>query len=82
MYNLQFTIYNLQCIMTELTQKQMERQDLVDNAIFKLLQNLNPSGKEIDWDIDIIAEIRDSVKAWFEDNDIRTEEEFYPFIEN
>jgi len=40
----------------ELTQKQIERQDFVDNSIFALLQTLNTTDKLIDWDIEIIAE--------------------------
>ena len=42
----------------ELNQHQIERQDFVDNAIFNLLQSLNPTDKEIQWDIEIIGDVR------------------------
>ena len=35
------------------------RQDHVDNAIFELLQSLNPTKKPIEWNIEMIGEIRD-----------------------
>ncbi len=39
----------------ELTNKQIKRQDFVDNRIFELIQKLNPSQIEINWDIEIIG---------------------------
>ena len=35
----------------ELTKQQIKRQDFVDNAIFDLINELIPSGKEMGWDI-------------------------------
>lgn len=37
--------------MKELSGGQIKRQDFVDNQIFKLVNRLIPSGKEIEWDI-------------------------------
>ena len=65
----------------ELTNAQIERQDFVDNAIFELLRELQPAAKDIDWDIEKIAEVRDSIAALFEQNGICTENDFYPYIE-
>ena len=41
--------------MAQLTEKQIKRQDFVDNEIFELIQRLAPSAK-IDWDIEMIAD--------------------------
>ena len=35
------------------------RQDFVDNAVFALIQKVNPTNRLIDWDIEMIGEIRD-----------------------
>jgi len=65
----------------ELTKKQIERQDFVDNSIFALLQIVNTTDKGIDWDIEIIGSIREVIQ----DNIIHkigcSEQEFYPYIE-
>lgn len=47
--------------MKKLTQKQIERQDFVDNQVFNLINALLPKSKQIDWDIAIIAGVRDSI---------------------
>ena len=47
--------------MRELTKKEISRQDFVDNAIFDLIKELNLSSKEIDWNIEMIGEIRDII---------------------
>jgi len=65
----------------ELTKKQIERQDFVDNAIFDLLETLNPTSKQLDWDIEVIGEIRDKICDYFIDTDICKEQEFYPYID-
>jgi hypothetical protein len=61
----------------ELNQKQIERQDFVDNAIFELLQTVNPTNQKLDWNIEIIGEIRDTIQSHYNFD----EHEFYPFIE-
>jgi len=38
-----------------LTQQQLARQDFVDNTIFSLIRSVNPSNKEIEWDIEMIG---------------------------
>ena len=64
----------------ELTGQQIERQDFVDNAIFNLINELIPSGKEMEWDIDSIGEIRDSIQSQLVEKGFCTEKEFYPYI--
>ncbi len=68
--------------MKELTDKQIERQDLVDNAIFNLIQSLNTTDKTINWDIELIGEIRDVIAEWMiERLKITDEQNFYPYLE-
>ena len=67
--------------MPELTDKQIERQDYVDNQIFQLLNDLNPLGKELKWDIEIIGDVREQIRVWLVDTlDITDEMKFYPYI--
>ena len=66
--------------MNELSRNEIERQDFVDNAIFHLIKKLNPSSKEIDWNIEMIGEVRDAVSSLIV-NDLKlcNEYEFYPY---
>lgn len=64
----------------ELTEQQIKRQDFVDNAIFELINELFPSDKEVEWDIDVIGEIRDAIQSQFVTRGFCTEQEFYPYI--
>lgn len=41
--------------------EQIKRQGLVDNAIFDLINRLNPTDRQIPWNIEIIGNIRDSL---------------------
>jgi hypothetical protein len=62
-----------------LTQQQITQQDFVDNTIFSFIRLINPSNKEIEWDIEMIGEIRDVLKEWLVDKlNLITEQEFYP----
>ena len=65
----------------ELTQQQIQRQDFVDNAIFGLINELIPSDKEMDWDIEAIGTIRDTIQAQLVERGFCTEQEFYSYIE-
>lgn len=65
--------------MSELTDNQMKRQDWVDNSIFELARSLNPSANSIEWNIEMIAEIRDTIQDWFVENlQLCSSEDFYP----
>ncbi len=69
--------------MKELTDKQIQRQDFVDNAIFNLIQELNPTDKEIRWDIEMIGEVRDVTRKWLVERlKITDEQNFYPYLED
>ena len=69
--------------MRELTKKEIRRQDFVDNAIFDLIKELNLSSKEIDWNIEMIGEIRDIITDWsVNKSKMCTEQEFYPYIDD
>ena len=65
-----------------LTNEQIKRQDFVDNRIFELIQELNPSQTEIDWDIEVIADVRETIRIWLvEDLKITDEMSFYAYLE-
>ena len=65
----------------ELTDQQISRQDFVDNAIHDLINELIPSDKEMEWDIEVIGEVRDVIQAMLVGRGICTEQEFYTYIE-
>ena len=59
--------------------KQIKHQDFVDNEIHNLVKRLIPSRREIEWDIEMIADIRDTIQHWLVDRyKIVDELEFYP----
>ena len=63
--------------MTE--REKIQRQDFVDNTIYDMIVELNPSAKEIKWDIKAISEIRDVLINYFvEELKLCTEDDFYP----
>jgi len=65
--------------MQNLSEDQIKRQDFVDNQIYDLVKGLIPSTKEIEWDIEMIADIRDTIQHWLVDQyKIVDEFEFYP----
>jgi hypothetical protein len=72
----------------ELTDKEIERQDVVDDEIYDLICNLFPfeSLRHIEWDIEEIGEIRDILINIYESVSMAwglewNEKEFYPYIE-
>jgi hypothetical protein len=65
--------------MQEFTEDQINRQDFVDNEIYDLVKQLIPSRREIEWDIEMIGDIRDTIHHWLVDKyKILEELEFYP----
>ena len=67
--------------MNELTDEEIKRQDFVDNAIFDMIRALNPTNKEIEWDIEMIGEVRDEISEWIVSRlKLCPEQKFYPFI--
>ena len=72
----------------ELTVRELERQDIVDDAIYDLISNLCPfdSIKYILWDIEVIGRIRDALISYYRSRAMEmdlewNEKEFYPYIE-
>jgi len=69
--------------MKELTDKQIDRQDFVDNAIFQLVQAVNPNDRSIGWNIEMIGEIRDVIREWIVERMKMTDEQnFYPYLDD
>lgn len=65
--------------MEKLTDDQLKRQDFVDNEVFSLIDRLIPSKREIEWNIEMIADIRDTIQHWLVDRYKMVDElEFYP----
>ncbi len=65
--------------MQNLNEDQISRQDFVDNEIYDLVKRLIPSKKEIEWNIEMIGDIRDTIQHWLVDRyKIDDELEFYP----
>lgn len=68
--------------MNTLINNQIQRQDFVDNAIYNLLREVNPSNKSIQWNIETIGEIREVIRVWLVERLAVTDEmSFYPYID-
>jgi len=68
--------------MKKLSESQLKRQDFVDNAIYELLYTLNPSQQKIEWDIEVIGQIRDVIRHWLVERFAITDEmTFYPYMD-
>ena len=63
--------------MLQLTNQQIKKQDFVDNQIFELLQRISPSIK-IQWDIEMIGNIRDLIQIELIDKKLINKTGFYP----
>jgi len=69
-------------IMQELNEKQINRQDYVDNVIYTLINDVNICETEIDWDIELIADIRETIRVYFEAKLSKFDEmKFYPYCD-
>jgi len=73
----------------ELTEREIERQDLVDNAIHKLIEDLaggdwalkRSKNVPLVWDIEVIGKIREVVQEIIVNEFmLMTEMEFYPYL--
>lgn len=68
--------------MTTLTRRQIARQDFVDNRIFEMINSLPPSSRQIEWDIELIGDVRDFIYAELAKRSPGLDERrFYPFID-
>ena len=70
---------NVRNIM-ELTDEQIARQDFVDNAIFNLLNEIIPNNVDLDWNIELIGNVRDCIQKELVERNICSTQEFYPEI--
>jgi hypothetical protein len=64
--------------MVSAEDEKLNRQDLVDNAVFDLLVATTPI---VDWDISIISSVRDSIAEVLQKNNLISETEFYPSLD-
>jgi len=65
--------------MQNLSEDQIMRQDFVDNEIYDLVKRLIPSTGKIEWNIEMIGDIRDTIQHWLVDKHKIVEElDFYP----
>jgi hypothetical protein len=62
----------------QLTEKQIERQDEVDNAIFRLIQEISPVMTA--WDMQVIGEVREVIGAYLKEKYRVSEMQFYPYV--
>ena len=61
------------------TQRNIERQDFVDNKVFELVNELLPRRKQIEWDIEVIATVREAIFSIVSDKvHGLNERKFYP----
>ena len=75
-----FTKCGIMMVMEKLREKQIKRQDFVDNQIFELIQRLAPSTK-IKWDIEMIGNVRDSIQMHIVNKQKSMSEAiFYPYL--
>lgn len=51
-----------------------------NNKIFDLLNGLNISSTKLEWDIDLIGEIRDTIQSAFIARNLCAANEFYPAL--
>ncbi len=66
--------------MKKLTRQQINRQDFVDNQIFELIQKLLPPSKQIEWNIETIGAVRDTIGEQIVGRKIMSEVQFYPYL--
>ena len=63
----------------DFSRKELAQQDLVDNSIMELINKVNPSPVNIDYDGHIVAKIRNAlIEVITKDLDLCTERGFYP----
>ena len=53
-----------------------QTQDEIDNSIFELLESF--AGKSLNWDIELIGNVRDSIISELAERDLLDENSFYP----
>ena len=66
--------------MSKLTKRQIGRQDFVDNEIFEMINRLPPAGKKMEWDIEVIAAVREAIRMGVILRKKIGEMRFYPYV--
>lgn len=67
--------------MKTLTNKQISRQDFVDNNVYELLNALIAPAKKLDWNIEIIGNIREAIRQEVVNNrKTMSEQKLYPYL--
>lgn len=74
------TVNRKKATNTELTKRQIARQDFVDEQVFNLINDLLPTSKQIEWDIEVIGNVREAVRQEIIGKHIMSEKRFYPFV--
>lgn len=68
--------------MRELSAAELERQDYVDNEVYRLIVALAPEKASIPWDMEMIGNIIDELEIWIVDRlRLCSEKEFYPYVD-
>ena len=68
--------------MDELTDAQLRRQDYVNGLIYETIRASHPSASGVDWNIEMIGEIRESMRIWLVERlGLIDEMRFYPYLE-
>ena len=63
----------------EFSKEELAQQDLIDNSIMELINKVNPSPVNIDYDGQIVAKIRNAlIEVITKDLDLCTETRLYP----
>lgn len=71
------------CAEPQLTDKQIEQQDFVDNAILNMVNELSGGDKDVEWDSEFGGPIRDMIWDWLVAKGHKKESEeieWYPYI--
>ena len=63
----------------EMSDRECDRIDFVENEIYDLVNRLLPEGREVAWDLDMILNIKDAIWDNIEDKNVCTEQEFFPY---
>jgi len=53
--------------MQNLSKEETKRQDFVDNEIYDFVKRVFPSKREMEWKIEMIGDIRDTIQYWLVD---------------
>ena len=67
---------------SELTDKEMDRIDHIQQLTYDYILEMLPDGKAVEYDLDMIDDVIEAVWGAIKDREICTEMEFYPYREH